>query len=544
MTPQEAAQLLELPAGATPEQIEARFLELRTKLEDKIAKAPTPGLKAKYRESLEQITAAFETLALAADGSALPVLQKQSPANQEPSPRSAPAPTVASPARKAKNSSKEFAIVAVVAVLLLGAGGWFVMKTRAENEEKARIAAEAKAETELQAQLARKKAEQDRLAKEAADQAEKERKDRLFADLRIKMAELEVSFDAIMRAESVAERALAELRSRERETAQSGVKPSITAARALTRQLQAQGEYLDWLRSALPLHPAKLARARAAELVAARSEDSAAEAVAAFGEAVGELQAELARRTPDLEAIASVILAGPILAEWRKVIDEAAKEDAAFSAMMARSRPGQDTSGYRRLDADRDLAVFVIERFEKSPKGIPADFPAAINWLEAIARQGDVGATLLMAELFSNSNHVPHDEEKMWQWLEKAADLGDAKTKFDIATKSRFQMLPWDWATRVRWLRAAAEAGHAEAQVELGFMGGAPAPEPLLSDSVDQTRQLAAAGGFYARLELKALEITGQVLVSLEEAVHWLRKAAAQDNPKALDELKTRGLTP
>ena len=49
MTPHEAAKLLDLPVDATPEQIETRFNELRAKLEDKVVKAPTPGLKAKYR---------------------------------------------------------------------------------------------------------------------------------------------------------------------------------------------------------------------------------------------------------------------------------------------------------------------------------------------------------------------------------------------------------------------------------------------------------------------------------------------------------------
>jgi hypothetical protein len=56
MTAADAAKILDLPPDATPEQLETRFNELRAKLEDKIAKAPTPGLKAKYRESLDEIT--------------------------------------------------------------------------------------------------------------------------------------------------------------------------------------------------------------------------------------------------------------------------------------------------------------------------------------------------------------------------------------------------------------------------------------------------------------------------------------------------------
>ena len=108
MTPAEAAKLLDLPAGSAPEQIEARFTDLRNKLEDRIAKAPTPGLREKYRASLEQVTAAFETLTLAAEVSDLPSLRRTSvaaPSGQTTSAAAAPtapvptaAPPVAAPA--------------------------------------------------------------------------------------------------------------------------------------------------------------------------------------------------------------------------------------------------------------------------------------------------------------------------------------------------------------------------------------------------------------------------------------------------------------
>src|SRR6478735_3050413 len=191
MTPSEAAKLLDLPVDATPEQLEARFLELRTRLEDKVAKAPTPGLKAKYRESLEEITIAFEALTLAADASALPMLNKQSAVSRQPSAPpvgGVPPPREASPKPAAKKSGggKEFIVVAVIALAVLGAGGWWVMKRSEENETKARLAAEAKAEADHQAQvakekaerdaqLAKEKAEQEKLAQAAAEKAEKER---------------------------------------------------------------------------------------------------------------------------------------------------------------------------------------------------------------------------------------------------------------------------------------------------------------------------------------------------------------------------------
>ena len=97
MTPAEAAALLEIAADSTLEQIEARFLELRRKLEDKIAKAPTPGLQAKYRASLAEITTAFETLTLAADSSTLPVLKREVTANLPGGVSGKPTQTTAAP---------------------------------------------------------------------------------------------------------------------------------------------------------------------------------------------------------------------------------------------------------------------------------------------------------------------------------------------------------------------------------------------------------------------------------------------------------------
>src|SRR6478735_2232428 len=90
MTPAEAAKLLELPADATPEQLEARFLDLRRKLEDKVAKAPTPGLQAKYRETLVLVTTAFETLTLAGDSDSLPMLRRASVTAAPTAPAQAP----------------------------------------------------------------------------------------------------------------------------------------------------------------------------------------------------------------------------------------------------------------------------------------------------------------------------------------------------------------------------------------------------------------------------------------------------------------------
>lgn len=334
MTPTEAAQLLELPATATPEQVEARFLELRRKLEDKIAKAPTPGLQAKYRESLAEITTAFETLTLAADASALPVLQRQSAKGEEPGAGAAATPPrepeAANPKSKIQNrkSGTEFLIVAVIAIAVLGAGGWWVLKTRADNAEKARLAAEAKAETERLAReqaaaekLAREKAETERLAREAAEKAERERQDRLITQLRSRLAELNVSYDAIMRTETIAEREFAELKALERELGREQKNAGTPEARLLAARISAHERFVAWLRDTLPVHPARVARARLEELLSARAADDAAAALEAYAAASGQLKHEVAAARQQTEVTGTAELNANIAGARVEVTD-------------------------------------------------------------------------------------------------------------------------------------------------------------------------------------------------------------------------------
>ena len=296
MSPSDAARILDLPADTTPEQLEARFNELRRKLEDKIAKAPTPGLQAKYRETLAEITTAFETLTLAADSSSLPVTTKQGAGSTEHGVRNASSPPVPSrspqvgpplagvppPAKRAKSGGKEFLIVALIAVALLGAGGWFVIKTRAENAEKTRLAAEQKAASDREAAAAL--LEKERLASVAreqeearrqAEEHEKLRRERAGAQVHSQLAQLRLAWEALEEDHRRAERRLADLRSEERSlgsSARSGPTPEI---RKLRMDIAAQAEFVEWLAGKLSRHPARVLRVQAEALLSARDIDQA-----------------------------------------------------------------------------------------------------------------------------------------------------------------------------------------------------------------------------------------------------------------------------
>lgn len=133
MSPSEAATLLDLPADATPEQIETRYLELQAQLEEKIARAPTDGLKAKYREALTRAGVACDALLHSRAADLLPARSPISPpppaapaATPAESPAPRPAPVAAAPQPR-RRLWRWLRVPAALALLLLIAAGWFLL---------------------------------------------------------------------------------------------------------------------------------------------------------------------------------------------------------------------------------------------------------------------------------------------------------------------------------------------------------------------------------------------------------------------------------
>lgn len=161
MNIEEANEILGLKPGASEGERHDAFRRLQTKLEDKLARAPTPGLKEKYRASLLKLEAAIETLELATDSGDLPALRpdydSEAPAPEEPArdlsrTESAPAATGKrrpAPSREALPATagghrKEIILCSLI-VLLMIAGGvtwWFAYESprRAEVAELVRSA--------------------------------------------------------------------------------------------------------------------------------------------------------------------------------------------------------------------------------------------------------------------------------------------------------------------------------------------------------------------------------------------------------------------
>lgn len=176
-------------------------------------------------------------------------------------------------------------LVALIAVAVLAAGGWFVMKTRAENAEQVRLAAAAKAVADRQAELDRQ-AEEIRKAKELAEQ---ERRERLTVQLRTQLAEARIAWESFENETRTTERALGELKSELRNA--SGAKANELQARVGATQ-----RYLEWLTSRLEKHPARVTRAKVEELLSARMPDDAQPAMQELQAALGALAGEIPER--------------------------------------------------------------------------------------------------------------------------------------------------------------------------------------------------------------------------------------------------------
>lgn len=152
---EDAYEILGLKPDATEAERHDTFRRLQTKLEDKLGRAPTPGLKAKYRASLLKLEQAIEVIELSTDGADLPMLRPDynetgetptqvehtsSSNNNAPEKNHGSAASTHSEPRTSKNqpvkqdklsqggsNRKEvmISVLVVFALIVAGAGWWF-----------------------------------------------------------------------------------------------------------------------------------------------------------------------------------------------------------------------------------------------------------------------------------------------------------------------------------------------------------------------------------------------------------------------------------
>jgi len=305
----EAVQILGLGPEASAEARHRLFQKKSVLLERKLRFAPTAGLRARYRLSLEQLTRAFETVELAATAEDLSEISPEAdlPAGSSVELSAGERAVVSGrvqtptafglfgpgrPGRLPLRLDLWIAPLAVFAMLVAG-GLWWWKAEQAKSEmirlaevarlESARAAAEAAAAARAQedqqakrdAAAERQRLESERLA--AAQQAlvqqrETERRAALDRQVGIRLAEVESQFEAESRRLSAVELGISELRTRERELdAQGGW------ALEWTRQRRSRLEpYRQWLVEFMIQHPARIRLRTAGQLLLAGDPDAAA----------------------------------------------------------------------------------------------------------------------------------------------------------------------------------------------------------------------------------------------------------------------------
>jgi TPR repeat protein len=487
MNAADAAKLLNLPPDAPYAESEARFLELRANLEEKIGRAPTPGLKEKYRATLAEVTAAFETLALLNDTTALPVLGKTgstvagladpAPSRGPSTTSGATSPTTPTPARvappkapakKKPAQSREFIAVSAIAALVLIVGGWWVLSTRAENEASRRRAeAESQRTTEL-ARAEKQIAEETKLALAAAEKAERERAERRTTQARARLTEQNLALENTLRVERSTERALSDL--------QSDLSSDRTNA-DLAKQVKAKAMYLRWLRDRLPDHPVKAAKSLAESAISNRAPEAPA-LLEKYAEGVEKLKQELKDNQADPEMVAT-------LEEQKKFAD---KGDAVAMNWV----------GYAYYNAP----------------GIPHNEALGVEWARKAAAKGSAQSMDLLGNAYHDGRGVEKDEKAAIEWWLKAAQLGHDPAYLSIGLAYVYGSgVNKDVSLGIDWIKRAAAKGNVNAiNLLIEFYLGEWEPSGVdgrdEAAALDYLRQAARLGDAAAKQKLQARKLT------------------------------------
>jgi TPR repeat protein len=102
--------------------------------------------------------------------------------------------------------------------------------------------------------------------------------------------------------------------------------------------------------------------------------------------------------------------------------------------------------------------------------GVTQDYAKAYEWLTKAAEQGHSRAQFNLGSIHLKGIGVPEDAKQAFQWYEKAVEGADPELLFNIGEVVEHEQARFNaWPFAVKCYRAAADAGHAKAQVTLGI---------------------------------------------------------------------------
>lgn len=128
-----------------------------------------------------------------------------------------------------------------------------------------------------------------------------------------------------------------------------------------------------------------------------------------------------------------------------------------------------------RAEAGDANAQFDVAIHYQLGRGVPQDYDTAMKWCLRAAEQGHARAQFNIGSFHFHGLCVQADPKEAMRWYELAARNGDPELLYSIGhlvEKQHEALNAWPFA--VRCYKAAADAGHAEAQCTLGtklFLG-------------------------------------------------------------------------
>jgi len=198
--------------------------------------------------------------------------------------------------------------------------------------------------------------------------------------------------------------------------------------------------------------------------------------------------------------------------------------DAAGDVVRAAAHAGD-------IDAQALYAQLLCEG-----RGVAADAGEALHWFSLAANGGHAGAMNMLGRCHELGHGTPVDFERAAAWYRKAAMAG-----LDWGMYNHAQLLaagrgvPADRARAFSLYLCAAQAGHAKSMNWVGRHydeGWEVDRDPALA--LEWYRRSALAGDFRGQVSYASrLVQDGQ----LEDAVQWLRRAAATATPAFLRQL-------
>lgn len=191
-------------------------------------------------------------------------------------------------------------------------------------------------------------------------------------------------------------------------------------------------------------------------------------------------------------------------------------------------------------------AYALLGEFYSEGIGTAADPAAATAAWKKAAEGGDIPGTLRYGEAATGAYGMKEDADVGIAQMKKAADAGDDRAQYFLGMSTEIGLygLAKDLKAGTALVEKAADAGNPIAQTIMGLKYSRGAGVSRDADYANMYFEAAARNGnARAQLNFGVRMINGEgMAANREQGVAWLKKAAAQKNEDAMEQLQELGI--